>query len=63
MTTTTFEREAFVHMHLTDLAMRQADLDYILGAFVERQMSAHARGEYYEMPDFLREALIEASHR
>ena len=38
------------------------DLDYVLGAFYERRAEAKAEGLVYTLTDFIRDALVSASH-
>lgn len=45
------------------IPMEIADLDYVLGAFLERRSEAQAEGLVYTLTDFIRDALLNASHR
>lgn len=59
---TDFSTEPIVRLKLDPIPLRQADHDYIVGAFIERKAAAQAAGQHYAITDFVRDALINASH-
>lgn len=45
------------------IALADADFDYVLGAYFERRNEALAEDLVYTLTDFIRDALLNASHR
>lgn len=43
--------------------LAEDDYEYVLGAYLERKAAATSEGRDYHVTDFIRDALIEASHR
>lgn len=56
-------RHHMVRLEIGPIALDETDHAYVIGAYAERRAEAEARGETYHLIDFVRDALIEASHR
>ena len=53
----------FVRLDVGLIQLGEDDHEYIVGAYVQRRRAAEASGNTYHLTDFVRDALIEASHR
>lgn len=53
----------FVRLDVGLIQLSEDDHEYIVGAYVQRRREAAEFGTAYHLTDFVRDALIEASHR
>lgn len=52
-----------IRVDVGPIAFTEDDHEFVLGAYIERRRAAEANGRVYHLTDFVRDALIEVSHR